>query len=214
MSSSASRPVELYHLAFSHYCEKARRILEYKKIPFRLVNVPYGDHDAVIRVSGQDYVPLIRTTEGASVTWGEIADWAEEQVSTPTLYPAGRPLARILDHWAHNIVEEAAWVVALPRMAATLSDPHEAWIFEEMQMRRRGSLAVVAMRHDELAANLCAILAMPEEALGATAYLQGEAPSLADFALYGALRPLEIVGVGLPASLPRLHAWWERVATV
>ncbi len=42
--------VTLYYLRPSHYCEKARAILVYKKIPFKLVNIPYGQHQEVIKL--------------------------------------------------------------------------------------------------------------------------------------------------------------------
>lgn len=213
-SPADSRPVDLYHLACSHYCEKARRILEYKKIPFRLVNVPYHDHEEVLRLSGQDYVPLLHTADGANVLWSAIPDWAEALVPTPTLYPAGRAIARMLDHWAHNVIEESVWQLVVPRMPATFADSQERWIFEELQMRKRGPLEYVAMRRDDILAALCTQLALPEEALGGSAWLQGDAPSLADFALYSCLRPLEMAGEEIPPQFPRLREWYARVAVI
>lgn len=213
-SPADTRPVDLYHLAPSHYCEKARRILEYKKIPFRLVNVPYGNHDEVIRVSGQDYVPLIHTPDGTNITWSDIPDWAEAVAPSPTLYPNGRAVARLLDHWMHNVIEESVWQVVVPAMSKTMADPHEAWVFEEMQTRKRGPLAVVALRRDELLGSLRKQLELVEESLRSTPYILSDTPSLADFALYGALRPLEMVGEAIPAQLPQLRAWYPRIATV
>jgi glutathione S-transferase len=212
--SPTIRPVALYHLALSHYCEKARRILEWKKIPFTLVNVPYGDHREVIRVSGQDYVPYIDTGDGAGVLWPEVADWAERVAPEPTLFPAGRAEARIVEHWAHNVVEEAAWKAALPDIVKIFTDPHEAWVFEEMQLRKRGPLAVMKLRQPEFLAELAGILSLVEDALAEHTFVLCDRPSLADFALYGALRPLELAGVDLPGDLPRLRAWYATAATI
>ena len=210
---AVARPVDLYHLAFSQYCEKARRILEYKAIPFRVINVPYGHHDDVLRVSQQDYVPIICTADGATITWRDIPDWAEALAPTPTIYPAGRGLAQIVDHWAHNVIDEWVWQLVLPDLSGTIADPHERWTFEEVQLRARGPMAYVAMRRDDILAMLCSLLAMVEESLSASPFLFGPAPSLADFALYGALRPIELVGGSLPAQFSRLRTWYSRTAT-
>ena len=70
------------------------------------------------------------------------------------------------------------------------------------------------MRRDDILASLCMQLAMVEQALQSSPYIQGSAPSLADFALYGALRPLELVGEPIPARFPQLREWYVRAATV
>src|SRR3972149_6769725 len=104
------RQVKLYYLAPSHYCEKARAILRLKQLPFKLVNVQHGDPSAVIRASGQDYVPYVEVPGAKGVTWPHIADWAEMTRPEPTLYPGGasRAECRVIEHWAHQVVEEMA----------------------------------------------------------------------------------------------------------
>ncbi|MHB8606112.1 MAG: glutathione S-transferase family protein [Thermoplasmatota archaeon] len=209
---TSSTPVRLFHLAPSHYCEKARKILEWKRIPHTIVNVPYGNHQEVIRASGQDYVPFIDTGDGKGVLWPDVADWAEKRQPTPTLYPTGRAEARLVEHWAHEVVEEVAWRVALPDIVKMFKDPQEAWIFEELQMKKRGPLAIMKMRQPEFIAGMTRVVALADEMLADHAFLLADAPSLADFALYGALRPLELSGNAIPASLKRTRAWYAKVA--
>jgi len=57
-------------------------------------------------------------------------------------------------------------------------------------------------------------LDMLEESLASSPFVLGDAPSLADFALYGSLRPLEIAGEEIPRQFPKLRAWYPRAATV
>ncbi len=206
------KPVTLYHRPISHYCEKARRVLEYKRIPHTLAYTPYHDPSELLRLSGQDYVPYIDCGRGAGVTWPEIADWAERTVPVPTIYPTGRAVARIVEQWAHGLVEEAVWKVVVSEMPATFSDPREAWVFEEMQMRSRGPLDVMRARRPEFLAGLTSVLAFAEDALAEHPFLLGAQPSLADFALYGALRPLEAARIDVPT--PRTRAWYATTATV
>lgn len=211
----AMAPVKLYYLLPSHYCEKARKILQFKNIPFDLVNVPYGNHQAVIRASGQDYVPFIDTGDGKGVLWPDIADWAESTKPDPTLYPGGtRARARIIEHWAHQAVEEAVWKYVVAEVPKALQDDQERWIFVELQERKRGPLEVMAARKSEFLGGVREVCALAQDLLGSNAYLFGAAPSLADFALYGALHPLKISGNEIPREFAALRAWHERVDAI
>jgi glutathione S-transferase len=215
----------LYYLRPSHYCEKARAILHYKRIPFELVVVPYGDHQDVVRASGQDYVPWIdlagtsippSVPNERGVRWPDIPDWAERVQPNPTLYPGEakvtRARSRIVENWAHNVVEEAVWKYVLAEVPAALSEGQERWIFVELQERKRGPLEIMAMRKQEFYGGLKEVSGLADDLLGEKPFLFGDAPSLADFALFGALHPLKLTKNELPKEYPRLRAWHMRVA--
>jgi len=207
------RRVDLYYSAMSHYCEKARKILEYKAIPVRLVNVPYGNHLNVIKISGQDYVPYVRIPGRKGVTWPFIADWAESLQPTPTIYPGkeARARSRLIEHWAHQVVEEMVWRSCVADVPARLKDPLERWVFVEMQERKRGPLEQMAARKAEFLEGVKTVCALAEDLLDGHDYLLGVEPSLADFALYGALHPLKFTGNDLPAEFRGLRAWHRRI---
>lgn len=203
--------VLLYGLDLSHHVVKVKRILEYKGIPYEYEYAPYHDRQDLLAVSGQDYVPYL-LWEDQGVAWHQIPDFLEKQKPTPTIYPGGeRGLAKILEGWAHDVVEEAAWKVALNDAIKTFKDPREAWVFEEMQARKRGPLEVMAMRKPEFQKGLSAALADVELRLGEAPFLLGAQPSVADFALYGALHVLPYTGNELPRDRPHVKAWFERV---
>ena len=203
--------VLLYDLPISHYCVKAKAILAYKGVPFETERAPYHDRQDLLAVSGQDYVPYL-LWEDEGVTWDRIPDFLETKVPTPTLYPgAQRNLARLLESWAHDVVEEAAWKVVVFDAVKTFDDPRERWVFEEMQMRKRGPLEVMALQKQNFLKGLLATLAPAEDRLGEAPFLLGDAPSLADFALYGALHPLPYTGNALPKETPNVREWFGRV---
>lgn len=216
-STKAAKPVKLYYLAPSHYCEKARAILAFKGIPFELVDVPYGHHQAVIEASGQDYVPYIEITRNKGVRWPDVADWAEHEKPEPSIYPGEAPdrtraVCRILEDWAHGVVEEAVWKFAVPDVPDTMENPQARWVFVEMQERKRGPLELMAARRAEFKAGMVDTLALAEDLLGGgQPYLLGSEPSLADFALYGAMHPLKLTGNAIPTELKALRAWHKRV---
>lgn len=203
--------VLLYDLPISHYCVKAKRILEYKGIPFETEYAPYHDRQDLLAVSGQDYVPYL-LLEDKGYLWHEIPDALEKAKPTPTIFPKGQAgLARILDRWAHDVVEEAAWKVVCADAEKTFQDPRERWVFVELQERKRGPLELMAARKPELVKGLVSTLRPAEERLGEAPYLLGEAPSLADFALYGAVTPLPYTGNEIPKELPKVREWYARV---
>ncbi|HVL87962.1 MAG TPA: glutathione S-transferase family protein [Candidatus Thermoplasmatota archaeon] len=214
---SAPRSVaRLFHLGPSHYCEKARKILQFKRIPFELVDVPYGNHQQVIRETGQDYVPAVVTTEGKPVLWPEIADWAQRERPEPTLYPGAGPAhvrarCRVIEHWAHNVVEELVWRYVVADVPERIADPQARWVFVELQERKRGPLEAMAARKGEFLAGVKEVCGLMQGVLADNAYFLGDKPSLADFALYGALHPLGFSGNEIPREFAPLRTWHERV---
>jgi glutathione S-transferase len=206
----------LYYQKPSHYCEKARAILSYKHIPFELVNVPEGDHHEVIEASGQDYVPYLALGDGKGVTWPLIADWAEDKRPEPTIYPGRnvketRARCRIIEHWAHNVVEDRVWNYVLPDLPKTFKDPRERWVFVELQEAKRGPIEILAHRRPELFGYVAEVCGLSQDLLGNQDFLLGPSPSLADFALYGALHPLKVSGNTIPKQFASLRRWHKRM---
>ncbi len=206
----------LYYQKPSHYCEKARAILSYKQIPFELVNVPEGDHHEVIEASGQDYVPYLELADGKGVTWPFIADWAEDTKPKPTIYPGEntketRARCRIIEHWAHNVVEDRVWRYVLPDLQKIFQDPKERWIFIELQEAKRGPIEALEYRRHELLVDVEESCNLSQDLLGTQNFLLGPAPSLADFALYGAFHPLQVSGNEIPTQFVLLRNWHNRM---
>jgi glutathione S-transferase len=200
----------LYGLDLSHYVVKVKRILAYKGIPYDFEYAPYHDRQDLLAVSGQDYVPYL-LWEDKGVLWHEIPDFLEAKKPTPTLYPGGqRHLARILESWAHEVVEEVVWRYVCSDAPATFNDPRERWVFVELQERKRGPLELMAQRKPEFLKGVVSTLRPVEDRLAESPYLLGREPSLADFALYGALHPLPYTRNKLPKELPHVEEWFHR----
>ena len=206
--------VLLYGMDLSHYVVKVKRILAYKGIPYEFEYAPYHDRQDLLAVSGQDYVPYL-LWEDKGVAWYDIPDFLEQKKPVPTLYPGRQQhLNKIMESWAHDVVEEMAWRVAAPGARKTFKDPREAWVFEEMQIRKRGDLDELAAQKPKHEAALVKTLQDAEARLGETPFLWGAEPALADFALYGALHCLPYSGNEVPKALPKTRAWFERVGKI
>ncbi|MDX1612545.1 MAG: glutathione S-transferase domain-containing protein, partial [Candidatus Thermoplasmatota archaeon] len=144
------------------------------------------------------------------------AAWAEATVPEPTLYPgeqAGRVggRCRVIEHWAHTLVEDATWQWAVVDAADRFEDADERWRFVEFQERRFGDLDLHAKKREALWQGVLEVCELAEGMLADQAFLLGDAPSLADLALYGGLHPLVFVDQGVPKEHAGLQAWWQRV---
>lgn len=203
--------VLLYGMDLSHYVVKVKRILAYKGIPYEYEYAPYHDRQDLLAVSGQDYVPYL-LWEDKGVAWYDIPDFLEEKKPEPTIYPWKQTqLNKIMESWAHEVVEEMAWRIAAPGARKTFQDPREAWVFEEMQIRKRGDLDELAAQKPKHEKALVSTLKAVEARFAETPYLWGNEPSLADFALYGALHCLPYSGNEIPRALPKTNEWFARV---
>lgn len=94
--------MELLEFTLSHFCEKARWILDYKGIPYRVVTLVPGQHLLTMRRLGlrRNWVPVLR--DGANVLQGsaEVMDHADRIAPTPALMPEsdeGRALVARID---------------------------------------------------------------------------------------------------------------------
>jgi glutathione S-transferase len=208
---AAPAKVTLHEMPLSHHCVKAAKLLDLKGVKFERKYVPYHDKRELLKASGQDYVPWLQWGD-KGVPWYDIVDFVEAQVPQPTAFPEGRRgEARIVEQWAHDILEEVVWRYVVPDVVATFSDEHERWVFEEMQIRRRGPLEAMKARQPEFLADVKKHVGLVELALERSEFLLGDAPSLADVAVYGALSPIAYVGKELPRESKRTREWYARV---
>ncbi len=205
--------VRLYTMPISHYCVSAERMLALKGIRYESVHVPYHDKRRLLRETGQDYVPALRWGRTV-VPWKEIPDLLEKKRPLPPLFPAGLAgEAALLQHWAHQVLEERVWRAVVTRVGRSLGDPVERWVFEEMQTRARGPWHILEAREPEFRREMEEHLAMVERALEGREWILGR-PSVADCAIFGAISPLVTAGGSIPGRYRRLRRWYARVARI
>jgi len=213
----------LHHYDFSNYSEKVRLVLGLKNLAWHSVTIPAWapKPDYTPLTAGYRRTPALQIGADVYCDTQLIVAVLEELAPVPTLYPGNdsaraRALTAALVHWAEVSLFRPLALYITGRHAARF--PAE---FHADRARLHGrpppSVAQVAASAAKYQAQVGPQLAHIEALLGDGApWLLGDAPGLADLALYEAPWFLETIGGAdaLPAGLPRLRAWMERVAAL
>ena len=204
----------LYEEPWSHWCVKVRKIMDYKKIKYRVSRVGAHDKRELIQATGQDYVPAL--TEGKQIiTYPDIPDYLETIAPDPSIYPNGsRGTAKAIENWAHYRLEDIVWQYSVPDLPSTFKDDLERWVFVELQETKRGPLERLRENRPALKAQMQLHFQILEEMLTEHSFLLGDKPSLADFAAYGALTPLSYSGNNVPDEFNNLRAWHQTIEKI
>jgi glutathione S-transferase len=81
-------PLRLYRIPFSTNVERVALALAHKGVEVEWVDVPADDRSEVVRVSGQELVPVLVDGERVISDSPVILDYLEERFPEPPLYPA------------------------------------------------------------------------------------------------------------------------------
>ncbi len=201
-----------YEEPFSHWCVKARKIMDYKKIRYKTKIVGYHDKRELIKATGQDYVPAV-VQDGQIVTYPNVPDFLEKLQPNPTIYPEGtKALAKAIENWAQYRLEEVVWRYAVVDFPKTFKDDLERWVFVEMQELKRGPFDLLEVRRPALKAEMEDHLQILEDMLQNHHFLLAEKPGLADFAVFGAVNPLAYSGNRIPEQFTKLNMWHESIS--
>ena len=202
--------VRLFYHPISHYCVSAERMLRYKRIRFDTVYTPYHDHQELLRISGQDYIPTL-VWNRTCVRWDDIPSFLDRRQPKPPLTPPGKAgLARPLESWGPLVLEERVWRAVVTQVPPRMKDPVERWVFEEMQTRSRGPWHILERRRDEFVSELLPYFELLDSLLEGREWILDE-PTVADFGIFGGLSPWLTVGERIPARFANLVRWSNRI---
>jgi hypothetical protein len=93
-------------------------------------------------------------------------------------------LARALENWGDQVLEERVWRAIVAEVPLVLGDERERWVFEETRTRARGPWHVLKARQQEFLEELQPYLAQVDEMFDRRQWIL-DAPSLADYGVYG-----------------------------
>jgi glutathione S-transferase len=146
------------------------------------------------------------------VTYSKIPDFLEQLKPTPTIYPdKTKALTKAIENWAHYRLEDVVWQYTVVDFPKTFKDDLERWVFVEIQELKRGPLQLMETRRPEFQADMEAHLQIVEDMLNDHHFLVSDSPSLADFAVFGAVSPLIYSGNSFPVKYAKLRALYQSI---
>lgn len=211
--------IQLYQLPWSPFCIVARRILEYGRIPFKVINVSSGDRSEIWKLTRERYyqVPVIKhgrnvifeTSDQSQV----IAKYLNDRFDLGLFPEEQRGVQSILWDWIEGRVEGAGF---------KLNDIHyEEFVrkadrlgFVRHKERKFGPHCIDRWRTQQvdLLHELSAGLLPFDQMLRTRPFLLGERPYFVDFDLYGMIGNFLYSGhYEFPVEHPRLHEWLTRM---
>lgn len=207
--------MELYRFDFSPFARKVQMLLDLLGLPYTLQEVPYGDREALARLTGgYIQVPVLRLESGrmikdSRVITEELLKVFPDEKVMPAAWQG--PIWAYAD-WCDQVLEDTLFRLASPGIRRRFINPWERALFTFIRERKFGSGCI-----DQWQAQQEALLEQARSrlqptlrTLNAQPFLFGEVATLADAALYGQFAMLEIADPGLPAAVSPVLALWMR----
>ena len=202
----APYPLRLYRIPFSTNVERVALALAHKGVEVESVWVDPADRSEVVRISGQDLVPVLVDGERVVADSTAILEHLEGRFPEPTLYPADEARCaelRLFLDWFNQVWKRP---------------PNEIVAEEAKAEPDRGRIA-------ELEAVIAGSLPRFEDLLAGREFLFGDELSAADIAVFPFLKYALLWEEGDPdrfhevlrdalrldGRFPRLEAWIPRI---
>jgi glutathione S-transferase len=187
--------IRLYELAaaeddrrFSPYCWRIRFALRHKQLDFETVGCRFADKD-VIAFSGQERVPVL--VDGDTVvsdSWAIACYLEQTYPDRPSLFggPVGQALSRFYADWTDTSVHGVLIQLLATDIHANLHDKDKAYFRTSREKNFGMTLEEFCSDPNRALQELKRILTPLRRTLRNQAYLGGDAPLYADFAVMGA----------------------------
>ncbi len=214
--------IQLYQTPWSPFCLVTRRILEFGRIPHRLVNVPSGERSLIWKLTRQRYyqVPVIKhgrdvifeTSDSSQV----IAKYLSEKFSLDLFPEEHRGVQSVLWQWIEDRVEGAGFKLNDIYFEEFVPKADRLGFIRHKERKfGRGCLERWRVQQVELLAEFSAALLPFDQMLLTRPFLLGERPHFVDFDLYGMIGNFLYSGhYEFPVEHPRLHEWCGRLRRI
>jgi glutathione S-transferase len=209
--------ITLYQFATSPFCAKVRKILDFKGLDYRSIEVDYLERKELIVASNQLMVPALTLADGETVVESDrIAARLDELYPEPTIFPQEwRGVHLALASYFDGAFEDAIFRAVLPdeiNHYGRQGRDREAF-YRLIRDRKYGTGFCDETVDDHAAhwARALEVIAPLDETLSSRAFLLGRI-GYADFALYGQLSYFAITGeLKIPAAMKNLRAFYGRM---
>ena len=210
--------MRLHRFAYSGYSRFVQATIELAHASCAVVDVPFGDRDELARLTnGYILVPVVELDDGTVVTDSRriVETLVRDDARFAPLAPAADAAAiwAYVD-WAGGQLEDVAFRIASPGIQYRFPRPWERALFVFIKERKFGPGCVDAWYRDadNLMARMHELLAPTVASLKSRPFVLGDAPTIADAALYGQIVMMEFGKPDRVATLaPEILAWRMRL---
>ena len=211
----------LHHYPTSPFAEKVRRVLAFKKLPWKSVTIPavMPKPDLMPLTGGYRRTPVLQVGADIYCDTALIARVLEERAPTPTLFPASAPTAPLLAQWADFTL---FWsVIPYTMQPAGMANVFKGLPPEAIKAFGADRAPFAASLRRQTLADATAALEYGFELLDAQLadgreYLFGQAPCIADFSVaHNGWFVRRGGGVAqIIEKRPSLNAWLDRMLAI
>jgi glutathione S-transferase len=209
--------MKLFRFRYSPYARKVQMLLDLMKTPYECVEVPYGGREELARLTGGHIeVPVLQDDDGTVIV--QSRDICAALVRRPggtRLVPASLEAAVwAFSDFVDGPLEDPLFRLASPFLRDQWKTAWERALYTYVKERKFGPGCIDAWQRDreKLLASGRRLLAPSVATLERQPFLFGEAPTLADAALYGLLAMLaEADSALVDACAPSLPAYMRRL---
>jgi len=177
-------------LRFSPYCWRTRMALAHKGLTVATIPWRFTEKDA-LAFSGQGRVPVIRDDDRVVSDSWTIAEYLEAQYpDRPSLFggATGRAHARFINAWADAVMLGGIARLIVRDLLDVVAPQDVAYFRESREARFGMTLEAVQEGREMRATEFRASLLPIRLVLGRQPWLGGEAPSYADYIIFGTLQ--------------------------
>lgn len=212
--------MRLYRFRYSPYARKVQMLLDLAGHAYDLIEVPYGDRNELATLTGgYIYVPVLVSDDGqVTVESRDICEKILVGEVARRLVPAPQegPIWAYAD-FVDGPLEDVLFRIASPAVHKSWPSPSDRAFYALVKERKFGAGCLVKWEAERsaLVAHGQRLLAPTLSTLAAQPFLFGQAPTLADAALYGLGAMLEEADPALLQQVsPKLSAFMRRLEEV
>jgi len=212
--------IELIQFPWSPYCLVQRRILEFGRVPHRIIDIPPSDRSLIWKLTRRRYyqVPVLKDGRQVLFETGDntqvVAKYIESKFSLGLFPERWEGLQCLVWRNIENEIEgltfrlnDAYYREVVPK------DEQLAYFRHKERKFGPGCLDRWLAERQELVAELTEALVPFEQMLGHREYLLDEKPRFVDFDLWGMLANFLYSGrYKLPANHPKIKVWYARMS--
>jgi len=209
--------MKLYRFEYSCYARKAQMALDLVGARYEVVDVPFGDRSELVQTTGgYVQVPVLVGDDGTVIVDSRrICEALLERPGGDRLAPAPWQAAVwAYADWCDGPLEDVVFRLASPGVRRRFARAVDRALYTFIKERKYGTGCVEEWERSasELTRRAQRMLAPTAATLARQPYIVGDAPTLADAALYGQCAMLAVAEPALPQALAAsLGPWMQRL---